>query len=188
MPGAGGSVESAAYSKAIVNKLTAAGIKNATYVVTERDEGGINREGRALRSLLNLGQTRAVHRLMEEYDRSDGQFNFIGYSMGSVDTAYAAWKLAASGQVIDNLILVGSPIKDDSVLMKQLAKQVEAGMIKKITRIDIPGDNLAPNFHPIQGPLDVLTKGDNAEHFKYMKNDKGQQDQLAEDVKKAGVK
>src|SRR5690606_14772314 len=38
------------------------------------------------------------------------QFNLAGYSYGSVLQAQIALKLAKSGQVIDNLILIGSPI------------------------------------------------------------------------------
>lgn len=42
------------------------------------------------------------------------QLNFVGYSYGSVLQAQVALRLAESGQVIDNLVLVGSPISDKS--------------------------------------------------------------------------
>lgn len=44
------------------------------------------------------------------------QFNLASYSYGSVLQAQVALKLANDGTTIDNLILIGSPIADDSKL------------------------------------------------------------------------
>ncbi|MXV18004.1 alpha/beta hydrolase [Hufsiella ginkgonis] len=95
------------------------------------------------------------------------QFNLVGYSYGSVLQAQAALKLAKSGQVIDNLVLIGSPISTDSDLYKQLS---ENGNIKSILRYDLPGDALSNS----DGIMDILKgawqssplgSGDNAHHF-----------------------
>jgi hypothetical protein len=65
------------------------------------------------------------------------QFNLAGYSYGSVLQAHIALRLANSGQKIDNLILVGSPISDNSPLYKELLKNKNIG---KVHRIDIKKD------------------------------------------------
>jgi RHS repeat-associated protein len=93
------------------------------------------------------------------------QFNLAGYSYGSVLQAQAALKLAKSGQVIDNLVLIGSPIGDDSDLMGQLKGQKN---IKNIIRYDISGDLLSnPKdvLEFIQGGAKTAKEGDNAPHF-----------------------
>lgn len=54
--------------------------------------------------------------------------------------AQVANKLADEGVKIDNLILIGSPISDDSKLYKQLKSNKN---IKNIIRIDIEGDSLS---------------------------------------------
>lgn len=74
------------------------------------------------------------------------QFNLAGYSYGSVLQAQAALKLADSGQTIDNLVLIGSPISDKSDLMKQLKNNKN---IKNVMRYDIKGDLLS-------NPKDIL--------------------------------
>ena len=71
------------------------------------------------------------------------QFNLAGYSYGSVLQAQVALKLANDGQYIDNLILIGSPISDDSALYEQLSTNDN---IRNILRVDIEGDLLSnPN-------------------------------------------
>ncbi len=96
------------------------------------------------------------------------QFNMAGYSYGSVLQAQAALKLANGGQVIDNLVLIGSPISDKSDLMKQLKSNSN---IKNVIRYDISGDKLSnPNdilqyLQGIQQSAPVIGKGDNAHHF-----------------------
>lgn len=74
------------------------------------------------------------------------QFNLAGYSYGSVLQAQAALRLANDGQYIDNLILIGSPISDDSKLMRQLKGNKNIG---NVLRVDIEGDLLS-------NPEDIL--------------------------------
>ena len=42
-----------------------------------------------------------------------GQFNFIGYSFGSLIAAQSALYYADKGQIVDYLVLIGSPISED---------------------------------------------------------------------------
>ena len=48
------------------------------------------------------------------------QLNLMGYSYGSVMQARVVLALADAGHIIDNVILVGSPIPSDSPLYKAL--------------------------------------------------------------------
>lgn len=98
------------------------------------------------------------------------QFNLAGYSYGSVLQAQAALQLANSGQVIDNLVLVGSPISDKSDLMKALKDNKN---IKNVIRYDIKGDLLSNPKDVLQflegvqsaTPKSIGGKGDDAHHF-----------------------
>jgi RHS repeat-associated protein len=71
---------------------------------------------------------------------NDEQLNLAGYSYGSVLQAQVALELANRGVVINNLILIGSPITDNSKLMKRLENNSN---IKNIMRVDIEGDLLS---------------------------------------------
>jgi len=121
----------------------------------------------------------------------DEQFNLAGYSYGSVLQAQAALKLASSGQVIDNLILIGSPISDKSDLMKQLKDNKN---IKNVIRYDIKGDLLSnPQdvYDFIKGGIQAQREGDNAHHFDAARPGK-EADQLIQTIitwlKQQGVK
>jgi RHS repeat-associated protein len=65
------------------------------------------------------------------------QLNLAGYSYGSVLQAQVVLKLSEKGYKVDNLILIGSPISNDSELYKELSK------VTNIIRQDIPGDKLS---------------------------------------------
>ena len=98
------------------------------------------------------------------------QLNLAGYSYGSVLQAHVAIALADQGIKVDNLSLVGSPISDDSDLMKTLNQYKEEGKIGGIQRVDIPGDNLSNPSNEaeyILGGMESLPawKGDDAPHF-----------------------
>jgi RHS repeat-associated protein len=115
------------------------------------------------------------------------QFNLAGYSYGSVLQAQAALKLANDGVVVDNLVLIGSPISDDSKLYKQLSGNKN---IKNIIRIDIPNDKLSnPEslMEFIQGGWQ--NRNDNGPHFDLARpgTDKAIQ-QAVDQIKKEGVK
>ncbi len=71
------------------------------------------------------------------------QLNLIGYSYGSVAQAHIALALIDLGYKVDNLILVGSPISDDSDLYKELVMYQEQGKIGQLIRHDIPQDKLS---------------------------------------------
>ena len=93
------------------------------------------------------------------------QLNMVGYSYGSVLQAQVALRLAESGQGIDNVVLIGSPISDKSDLYKQLKGNKN---IKNVIRYDIKGDALSnPQdvFDYLKAIGQVTKDGDNAHHF-----------------------
>jgi RHS repeat-associated protein len=118
------------------------------------------------------------------------QFNLTGYSTGSVTMAQAALDLANGGQVIDNLILIGTPILNSSSLYKDLSSNKN---IKNIIRIDIPGDRVKDAnksfWNAILAAAQLIIQGNDSPHYKYAfnKDAKKNQKQLAEDLKKQGV-
>jgi RHS repeat-associated protein len=93
-------------------------------------------DNQMINSTAKLYQKQLKEKPLEEGE----QFNLAGYSYGSVLQAQTALKLANDGQVIDNLILIGSPISDKSDLWKQLNSNKN---IKKVVRYDIKGDLLS---------------------------------------------
>jgi RHS repeat-associated protein len=60
---------------------------------------------------------------------AEGGRNLVGYSYGSVVAAHAALDLAARGETIDNLVLIGTPIAADSELYRAL---LETGAIRHV--------------------------------------------------------
>ncbi len=138
------------------------------YILKKDPGGGLYKEytGRELPREHN-----AIDRAIEQIKKNiienpleeEEQFNLAGYSYGSVLQAQVALRLANEGQYIDNLILIGSPISDDSKLMRQLKDNKNIG---KVIRYDIKGDLLS-------NPKDILefirggyqNSSDNGPHF-----------------------
>jgi RHS repeat-associated protein len=112
------------------------------------------------------------------------QLNLTGYSFGSIAVAQAALQLADDGYVIDNLILVGSPISGDSELYTKLLEYQKAGKIGQIIRNDIEGDKLSnpsSELEFIQGA--AQNSGVNGPHFDLARPD----DSDTEDVDEGAV-
>lgn len=196
--GAGYESETAEYASSIIARMRNAGVRRAEYVPIS--EGGqafnIRRTlllsatvPRALRLaaardaafLRNTGQrgvqtprmeTASLLDRIETASTSDQGRHLVGYSYGSVMAAAAALEMAERGEVVDNLILVATPMASDSVLYQQLLRQDN---IRHITRIDIVGD-------PFSAGVDVSRAGDMDRHFFFISNERGQQDWLARTV------
>lgn len=96
----------------------------------------------------------------------DGQINLFGYSTGSVIMAQTALYLANEKNIkIDNLILLGTTIHNNSELMKALNSNPKIGTV---WRIDILLDNTsAAHFQAlaVAGGYGIL--GNKHPHFKY---------------------
>jgi RHS repeat-associated protein len=142
-------------------------------------------------SLINSTVKLYKQQLADNPLKEGEQFNLAGYSYGSVLQAQAALKLANDGVVVDNLVLIGSPISDNSKLYKQLSGNKN---IKNIIRIDIPNDMLSNpssdggfNLGGLQNS--PLWDGNNGPHFDLARPGTDNAIQQAVDqIKKEGVK
>jgi hypothetical protein len=125
------------------------------------------------------------------------QVNLCGYSTGSVIMAQVALNLADSGQNIDFLVLIGSPISNASPLYKDLSSRPR---VKRIIRIDIPGDDVA-TLNASSSGSPVLSRellaaisfawtGNEHPHFKYAMNSAADtaRAELAAQLYNAGVR
>jgi RHS repeat-associated protein len=131
----------------------------------------------------------AVNQIEELYKtKKDGeQFNLVGTSAGSVIQAQAALILAEKGYVIDNLILDGSPIPEDSELYKALTNNKN---IKNVIRRDLSGDNVSEvgdkSILEKMGVLKDLLTNDKHSHFDVSRTEDGPK-KLVEYMKGEGV-
>ena len=110
---------------------------------------------------------KAVDEIMADLDANplgDGEtLDLMGYSYGSVAQAHIALALADRGIKVDNLVLVGSPISDNSNLMNALLSNEN---IVNVLRYDIPGDefsNPSSSIDMMQGM--VQSSSDSSPHF-----------------------
>jgi surfactin synthase thioesterase subunit len=87
-----------------------------------------------------------------------GSRNLVGYSYGSIVAAQTALQMAQDGVVVDNLILVGSPVPESSALFAALRANSN---IRSITRIDIANDPASDGDFSAAGVVwDSLTTDD----------------------------
>ena len=109
------------------------------------------------------------------------QLNFVGYCYGSVLLSLVALSLVSEGFIIDNLVLIGSPISDNSLLAKMLKTMLSERRIRNIIRKDISEDYLSnPDdyFEFIKGGFFSLT--DDAPHFDLARPGKETDDRIKE--------
>ena len=190
LEGAGPEVNSASYSRPIIQKMAQQGIKNPVWLNFKHLPGTYHQFGRAMNAANNRESRAVIDSIKDTYDRSDGQYNLAGYSLGGVRAGLAALELANEGKVIDNLVLIGTPIDKSSDLYKSLTSHEN---IKNVISVDVEGDFLSNE----QGNVNIkdwgkhILSGESYEsypHFYYTTNDKGQQDQLVKTMKDKGVK
>ncbi len=171
--GAGNMTNTAMYSVPIVKKMADAGISDPMWVPTPRAEGMLAQGVRAAKTFFeSYGEN--VPLIKSWYSRAeDEQFNLVGYSQGSVEAIQTALSIAKDGKIVDNLILIGSPLAKDNWLVEQALNNPN---IRSFAMIEIQGDALTG-----QG-LDIN------KHFYYTTNEAGQQDRLIEFMTHFGVK
>ena len=125
------------------------------------------------------------------------QLNLVGYSYGSVMVSQVTLVLISEGYIVDNLILIGSPIPDNSDLMKLLKIGLSTNKIRNIIREDIVGDYLSnPDdyFEFIKGGIQsapFVGEGDDAPHFDLARPNKEADDKIRKlgiRLRKKGVK
>lgn len=66
------------------------------------------------------------------------QFNLIGYSYGSLLAAQTAWSYARAGHLIDNLVLVGSPIDGNFLADLECHRNIRQVIVLNLTSYGDP--------------------------------------------------
>lgn len=66
-------------------------------------------------------------------DAKEGQFNLIGYSYGSLLAAQTANFYANRGNIVDHLVLIGSPIDGDFLAKLRINKNIRCVLIIDLT-------------------------------------------------------
>lgn len=134
-----------------------AGIRNVYVGLTNTGTAGLPERIKPLGTLLDAVRAGLPIRYEDDGDwtiskgmsASDGQFNLIGYSYGSLLAAQTANFYARQGHIVDHLVLIGSPI--DSGFLEKLKR---TSGIKKVVILDLTdkGDPL----HAGMGQTELL--------------------------------
>ena len=121
------------------------------------------------------------------------QTNYIGYSYGSLLAAQAAMYYANQGQIIDNLVLIGSPIDADFLAKLKANKNIKNVIVKDL---GFNGDPIKAGMSDLDLLIslptlgkDVLTPG--AGHFYYAPDNqvgKDRRSDLAKDLYNLGLR
>lgn len=119
------------YIQPLVQSLYEAGIKSAMYVDRDKWSGGTAFDA-GIGSVLGRDYDPRFPMLLRHSTSNASQFNLIGYSYGSIIASQLAAKYAIKGTVIDNLVLIGSPIS-----MEFLQRLRNIVQIKKLIIIDL---------------------------------------------------
>lgn len=119
-------------------------------------------EGRMEHKSMDMAVNQINSSLADKALGDGEQLNLAGYSFGSVVQAHAALKLADAGTYVDNVILIGSPISDNSKLYKALSSNTNIG---QVLRFDIEKDKLsnADAIEFLQGAFQ--NSSDDGPHF-----------------------
>jgi RHS repeat-associated protein len=177
--GAGTESNTANYSNSIVQKMDALGVAKPEYVPISTFAGHFSNI--FLFTLPNsyvennsLASNAVTNKIISASNDEGGQRNFVGYSYGSTMAAQSALKVADSGVLVNNLVLIGSPISIDSPLFEQLTSHNKIG---SVTRIDIPNDPFSDGID-----LNIKIWYNMKNHFYFDNNDFNQQDQLSQAI------
>lgn len=119
------------YIQPLVRSLLDAGIKSAMYVDRDKWSAGTALDA-GVGSLLGRDYDPRFPMLLRHSKTNALQFNLIGYSYGSIVVSQLAAKYAGKGTVIDDLVLIGSPISSEF-----LQKLKELAQIKRVVVIDL---------------------------------------------------
>jgi len=174
----------------IIQKMAEQGIKNPIWLNFKHAEGVLNQVVRAFAALTGIGITKSdIEAIKKTYDRSDGQFNLVGYCLGGVRAAKAALAMADEGMIIDYLVLIATPLSTDSKLYEAILAHPN---IKNVISYTIEGDFLATDKGgaDVKGGYEYFKSGgryENMPHFYFTTNKEGQQDWIVKSLKEGGI-
>ncbi len=140
----GGAGLNGLYIPKLIKAFHNAGIKSAIYLDREKWSAGQKMD---VASGVFLGREYDPRfpMLLRVHPNSHKQFNLIGYSYGSLIAAQLAVKYARHGSIVNNLVLIGSPISENFL---NTVKSIKT--IKKVIVI-----NLDKQGDPIYAGMDA---------------------------------
>ncbi len=140
----GGAGLNGLYIPKLINAFHKAGIKSAVYLDREKWSAGQNMDA-TIGVIFGREYDPRFPMLLRTFTNPYSQFNLVGYSYGSLIAAQLAVKYARHGSIVNNLVLIGSPISEHFLKMVK-------GMstIKKIIVI-----NLDKHGDPIYAGMDT---------------------------------
>ena len=117
------------------------------------------------------------------------QLNLAGVSAGSVLTAQTALLLANEGTRVDNVILIGSPISEDSELFKSLKNNSNIGNVILKNLEDDPITNAGSKSvgEKIGVMREIGSQGDGGKHVQFS-NDPKVREKIAKELVDEGIK
>lgn len=140
----GGAGLDGAYIQPTLDALSNAGIKNISVGLTNTATRNVPKQIVLAGTLVDAIRAGLTIRFEDNSEwtinagmSSGEQFNLIGYSYGSLLAAQAANFYAKTGVVINNLILIASPIDADFLTHLKNTQN-----IKKVTVLNIKGDDI----------------------------------------------
>ncbi len=191
----GGAGVNGSYIKDMTNRLSATGIRNVRAATPEFASFGNMVFDAALVIKLNkyLGDrtySRYQGRVHLNLPKGE-QLNLIGYSYGSVVAAQTALAIAAGGQRVDNVVLIGAPINQD--LLDALKSNKNIGNVHVINLTE-KGDPIyagMPDIEIIKAmPTLIEQQSKGTGHFYYApETEEGaaRRSELAKEIKKMGL-
>jgi hypothetical protein len=191
----GGAGINGSYIKDMTSRLSAAGIKDVRAATPQFASFGNTAFDAALVTKWNqyLGDrtySRYQGRVHLNLPKGE-QLNLIGYSHGSIVAAQTALAVAAGGQRVDNLVLIGAPINQD--LLDTLKSNKNIGNVHVINMTD-KGDPIYAGMSDkeIVNSVGTLIKQqiEGTGHFYYApetEEGNARRGELAKEIKKMGL-
>lgn len=187
----GGAGLNGVYIPKLIEAFHEAGIKSAIYLDREKWSAGQNTDA-TIGVFFGREYDPRFPMLLRVRPGAHKQFNLIGYSYGSLISAQLAVKYARQGSVINNLVLIGSPISDNFLTIVKSIKNIKRVVV---INLDKHGDPIYAGMETLElitGSVALINQMAEREgHFYYAKKGtKGDErrKELAENLYKLGLR
>jgi pimeloyl-ACP methyl ester carboxylesterase len=165
----GGAGLNGLYIPKLIKEFHEAGIKSAVYLDREKWSAGQYTDA-SIGVLFGRDYDSRFPMLLRVHPNSHKQFNLIGYSYGSLVAAQLAVKYAGHGSIVDNLVLIGSPISTKFLNMLKGMKTIKKVVV---INLDKHGDPIYAGMETselITGSFSLIDQmSENEGHFYYAK-------------------
>lgn len=158
------------YIPKMIQSFHAAGIKSAVHLDREKWSGGQALDV-AAGVLIGREYDPKFPMLLRIHNNSHEQFNLIGYSYGSIIAAQLAAKYSRNGTIVNNLVLIGSPISSNFLSQLKAKKSINNVIV---IDLDEQGDPIYAGMksHELitSTPRLFLQMNESSGHFYYAEN------------------